>query len=103
MSNILSLSLFGSGKRESHEQDGETLSRAHHAQIETASGDPAMAFMVFHRLANGHSVRALGGCCLEHGLSMPGPPRNSGLLARLQTRAETSARETVNGECRASR
>jgi hypothetical protein len=44
-------SLFGSGKRESHEQDGETLSRAHHARVETASGDPAMAFMVFHRLA----------------------------------------------------
>jgi hypothetical protein len=44
-------SLFGSRKRESHEQDGEALSRVHHAQIETASGDPAMAFLVFHRLA----------------------------------------------------
>jgi hypothetical protein len=31
-------------KPESHEQDGETLPRAHVARIETASGDPAMAF-----------------------------------------------------------
>jgi hypothetical protein len=90
----LGFSLFGSGKRESHEQDGETLSRAHHAQIETASGDPAMAFMVFHRLANGHSVRALGGAI---------PPRNGEPSARLQTRAENPRAKTISGECRASR
>jgi hypothetical protein len=32
-----------SGRRESHEQDGETLSFASALRIQTASGDPAMA------------------------------------------------------------
>jgi hypothetical protein len=105
MSNILSLSLFGSGKRESHEQDGETLSRAHHAQIETASGDPAMAFMVFHRLANGHSVRALGGCCLEHESFHAGAAtQQRALLSPPTKRARKNPRaKTITGECRASR
>jgi hypothetical protein len=80
----LGFSLFGSGKRESHEQDGETLSRAHHAQSRQRPAILPMAFMVFHRLANGHSVRALGGTI---------PPRNGEPSARLQTRAEKPARE----------
>jgi hypothetical protein len=59
-------SLFGSGKRESHEQDGEKLSRARYAPIETASGDPAMAFLVFHRLARTDTPSGtLGGCFLS--------------------------------------
>jgi hypothetical protein len=44
MSNISVFSHGFSGS-ESHEQDGETLSRAQSARNETASGDPAMAFM----------------------------------------------------------
>jgi hypothetical protein len=105
MSNILSLSLFGSGKRESHEQDGETLSRAHHAQIGTASGDPAMAFLVFHRLARTDTpFAALGGCFLSMIFSCPGRHATAdSSKPAYKTRAETSARETVNGECRAFR
>jgi hypothetical protein len=53
MSNI---SVFSHGflrKPESHEQDGEALSRALIARNETASGDPAMALRSSIRLAPG--------------------------------------------------
>jgi hypothetical protein len=33
-----------SGRGESHEQDGETLSRSAWLRVKSASGDPAMAF-----------------------------------------------------------
>jgi hypothetical protein len=38
-----------SRKGESHEQDGEALCRARDARAKTASGDPAMALIFFHR------------------------------------------------------
>jgi hypothetical protein len=85
MSNILSLSLFGSGKRESHEQDGEALSRAHHAQIGTASGDPAMAFLVFHRLARTDTPFAHSAVRYRHATASLRPAH--------KTRAEKPARE----------
>jgi hypothetical protein len=60
------LSLFGSRKNESHEQDGETL-RAHCASNETASGDPAMALRSSIRLARTDlSVRLYSAAVLRH-------------------------------------
>jgi hypothetical protein len=53
MSNISVFSHGFSEKPESHEQDGETLSRARFARNETASGDPAMASRSSIRLAPG--------------------------------------------------
>jgi hypothetical protein len=86
-------------KSESHEQDGETLSRARFARNETASGDPAMALRSSIRLAS-------GSLCPKHSAALfneravtqwraKGPPTNA--------REKLRARKILNGECQASR
>jgi hypothetical protein len=66
MSNISVFSHGFSGKPESHEQDGETLSRARFARNETASGDPAMASRSSHSVSFEQPLpEALGGSLFE--------------------------------------
>jgi hypothetical protein len=81
-------------KRESHEQDGETLSRAF-ALNETASGDPAMALRSSVRLARTDIPSGiLGGLCRHATAGRSGLPT---------TRADIPRAKKLNGECRAFR
>jgi hypothetical protein len=65
-------------------------------RIEAASGDPAMAFLVFPRLARTDIP-------LTHSRLSTRAARNGEAKARPETRAEKSAREQLNGGCRAFR
>jgi hypothetical protein len=91
-------------KRESHEQDGERLPRVRFAPVVTASGDPAMAFMFFQRLARTDTPSgSFGSHFLEHELSenryplfgiMLQLPRNGGRKPAHSARGNPRARKT---------
>jgi hypothetical protein len=77
------LSSSGSRKRESHEQDGETLGA--NGAPTPASGDPAMAFI----LPFGSRRTRLSGA-LRRRL----PPRKAGMNARYSARGKTAREST---------
>src|SRR6185295_7885619 len=65
-------------KRESHEQDGETLPRAVLARNEAASGDPAMALRSSIRLARTDIPSGMFGGLRRHAMaSRSSPPNNA--------------------------
>jgi hypothetical protein len=78
-------------KRESHEQDGETLPREC-ARNETATGDPAMAFPFFLSVGTDGRFRPAYSAAVKaaHATASMRPPT---------TRADIRARKILNGEC----
>src|SRR3954451_16651171 len=93
MSNISVFSHGFSRKMKSHEQDGETLSRALIALLRDSLRRSCHGFAIFHSVSSGQPLpEAFGGRL---------PPRNGGQIGPPTPRANNSAREkdsTANAE-----
>jgi hypothetical protein len=82
-------------KPESHEQDGETLSRALIALGRDSVRRSCHGLAIFRSVSFGQPLpEARGGTV---------PPRNGGQIGPPTTRAKTPHAKILNGECRASR